>query len=131
MVPYCPLIDHSSTEFSKIYTVLKHAEAISNTMGQVDTVITFNLAIYVKVKQIQWKFANEFSDVVIRMGTFHIALNFLVIIGKKYLNSGLKDLLIESQVYATGMTLVLMKGKSHKRGVQAHKLCMEAFFRLM
>ena len=98
MVGYCPLIDGSSTEFSTIYTVLKHAQAISNTMGQEDTVITFDLAIYVKAKQIQWRFANEFSDVVIRMGTFHIALNFLAIIGKKYLNSGLEDLLIESGV---------------------------------
>ena len=131
MVAYCSLIDRSSTEFSTIYTVLKHAQAISYTMGQVDTVITFDLPIYGKAKQIQWKFANEFSDVVIRMGTFHIALNFLAIIGKKYLNSGLEDLLIESWVYATGMTSVLMKGKSYNRGVQAHKLCMDAFFRLM
>ena len=34
------------------------------------------------------------------MGTFHIALNFLVIIGKKYLNSGLEDLLIENRTHS-------------------------------
>ena len=33
----CPLTDGSSTEFSTIYTVLKDAQAISNTMGQEDT----------------------------------------------------------------------------------------------
>lgn len=44
----------------------------------------------VKAKQIQCRLANKFSDAVIRMGTFHIALTFLVIIGKKYLNSALK-----------------------------------------
>ena len=59
MVGYCPLIDGASTEFSTVYTVLKHAQAISNIMGQEDTVITFDLAIYVKAKQIQWKFPNE------------------------------------------------------------------------
>ena len=53
----------------------------------------------VKAKQIQWRLANKFSDVVIRMGTFHIALN-LVIIGKKYLNSGLEDLLIENRTHS-------------------------------
>ena len=61
MVGYCPLIEGSSTEFSTIYTVLKHAQAISNSMGQEDTVITFDLAIYVKAKQIQWRFADKFS----------------------------------------------------------------------
>ena len=120
MVGYCPLIDGASMEFSTVYTVLKHAQAISNIMGQEDTVITFDLAIYIKAKQIQWNFPEEFSDVVIRMGTFHIAFNFLVIIGKKFLNSGLEDLLIESGVYAAGTTSALMKGKLYNRGVRAH-----------
>ena len=84
-----------------------------------------------KAKQIQCRFPDEFSDVVIRLGGFHIALNFLSLIRKKYLNSGLDDLFIESGVYAAGTTSVLMKGKSYNRGVRAHKLAMEAFFRLM
>ena len=100
-------------------------------MGQEDTVKTFDRAIYVKAKQIQWKFPNKFSDVVIRMGTFHITFNFLAIISKKFLNSGLEDLLIELGVYAAGTTSSLMKGNSYNRGVRAHKLCMETFFRLM
>ena len=54
------------------------------------------------------------------MGRFHIAFNFLAIIGKKFLNSGLEDLLIESGVYAAGTTSALMKGKSYNRGVRAH-----------
>ena len=52
MTGYCPLIDGSSTEFSKIYTVLKHAEAISNTMGQEGTEMAIDLAIYVKAMEI-------------------------------------------------------------------------------
>ena len=80
------------------------AQAINTTMGQGDTmIITFDLAIFVKAKQIQWRFANKFSDVVSSLGTFHIALNFLTVIGKKYLNSGLEDLPIVSGV--SGMPL--------------------------
>ena len=75
--------------------------------------------------------SKQIFDVVIGMGTFHIAFNFLAIIGKKFLNSGLGDLLIESAVYAARTTLALMKGKSYNKGVRAHKLCIEAFFRLM
>ena len=65
------------------------------------------------------------------MGGFHIALNFLSLLGKKYSNSGLDDLLIESGVYGVGSTSALMKGKSYNRGVRAHKLAMEAFYRLL
>ena len=66
-VGYCPMIDGDSTDFSTVYTVLKHAQMISSVMGQEDTVITFDLLIYMKVKQIQWRHPEEFSDVVVRM----------------------------------------------------------------
>ena len=52
-------------------------------------------------------------------------------LGKKFHNSGLDDLLIESGVYAAGTTSAIMKGKSYNRGIRAHKLAMEALFRLM
>ncbi|CAB4027995.1 Hypothetical predicted protein, partial [Paramuricea clavata] len=53
------------------------------------------------------------------------------VLGKKYQNSGLEDVLIESGAYGSGSVMVLMKGKSYNRGVRAHKLVMEALFRLM
>ena len=73
-IGYYPMLGGSSTEYSTIYTVLKHGQAISSTLGQRDSVITFDLLIYMKAKQIQWRYPREFSDVVIRMGGFLIAL---------------------------------------------------------
>ena len=46
--------------------------------------ITFHLAIYVKANEIQWRLQTEFEDIVIRMGGFHIAMNYLAVLGKKY-----------------------------------------------
>ena len=91
----------------------------------------FSSSVYSKAKEIQWRFPNESSNVVVRMGGFHIVLNFLSLLGKKFADSGLDDLLIESGVYAAGSTSALMKGKSYNRGIRAHKLCLEVFFRLM
>ena len=93
--------------------------------------MTFDVLIYMKAKQIQWRYPEEFANVILRMGGFHIALNYLGLIGKKYLDSGLDDLLIESGVYAAGTTAALMKGKSYNQGVRAHKLVSEAMFHLM
>ena len=107
---------------------MKHDQTICASLGQLDTVVTFNLAIYAKAKQIQMKFPEEFSITVNRLGGFHIALNFLSLLGKKFHSSGLEDPLIESGVYAAGTTSALMKGKSYNRGIHAHKLAMEAFF---
>ena len=57
--------------------------------------------------------------------------NYLALIGKRYQDSGLEDLLIESGVYAAGTTSALMKGNSYNRGVRAHKLISEALYRLL
>mgnify|MGYP000055450759 FL=1 len=130
-IGYCPMIDGASTEFSTVYTVLKHAQMLSSALGKGDTVITFDLLIYMKAKQIQWRYPVEFSNVVIGMGAFHISYNYLALIGKKYRDSGIEDLLIESGVYAAGSTSSLMKGKSFNRGIRAHKLLSEAMFRLI
>ena len=73
------------------------------------------VAIYVKAKEIQWRSADEFADTVVRLGGFHIALNYFALLGKKYRNSGLEDLLIESSTYGSGSTASLMKGKSYNR----------------
>ena len=101
---------------------MRNAQKMSASIGQQDAVITFDLAIYMKAKQIQWKASPEFENAVIRMGGFHIAINFLSVIGKIYAESGLEDLLVESGVYAAGSTSAV--------GVRAHKLVVEAFFRL-
>ena len=80
--------------------------SISNTMGQEDTVITFDLVIYVKAKQIQWRLANEWLRFISYWTFWRL----------KYLHSGLEDQLIESGVYAAGTTSLLMKGKSDNGG---------------
>ena len=112
-IGYCPMIEGCCTDFTTVYTVFKHAQKVSAAMGQRDAVITFDLAIYIQAKQIQMKFPEEFSNTVVRLGGFHIALNYLPLLGKKFRSSGLEDLLIESGVYAAGTTSAIMKGKSY------------------
>ncbi len=104
------MINASSVEFSTIYTVMKKAQAMMATLGQAKSVITLDLATYAKAKEIQWKRRDEFSDTIIRMGGFHIALNFLALLGKKYENSGLQDLLVESGIYGSNTATSLLAG---------------------
>ena len=57
-----------------------------------------------KAKEIQWRVPDELKNVIVRMGGFHIAPNYLSLLGKMYSDSGLEDLWIESGVYASGTT---------------------------
>ena len=117
-VGYCPMINGSPTDASIVYTVIKTVQKMMASLGQQYSVITFDLAIYMKAKEIQWRSPREFTDVVIRMGGFHIALNFLAVIGKMFEGSGLADLLIESGVYGFNTASNLPRGNPTTVGLE-------------
>ena len=83
-----------------------------------------------KTKEIQWRHPEEFDDTVIRMGGFHIALHYLAVIGKMFRDSGLLDLIIESDIYGCSTASHLPECKTYNRGVRCHKLVMEALSRI-
>ena len=105
-------------------------QKITDSVGQAASVMKFDLAIYVKAKEIQWHVPDELKNVIVRVGGFHIALNYLSLLEKMCSDSGLEDLWIESGVYASGTTTAIIAGKQYNRGVRAHKLTYEAIFRL-
>ena len=70
-------------------------------LGLQDIDLVVDQAIYTKVVEI---LANKIyidlkNFIVLRMGGFHIALTFIAVIGKQSSDAGLKDLIIESDVF--------------------------------
>ena len=73
---YCPMIPKPPKDYSVVYSIMKTVQKIISKTSQVNTVITFDEAIYCKAKEIQWRVSDEFADTVIRMAGFHIAITF-------------------------------------------------------
>ena len=61
---------------------------------------------------------------------FHTICNFLGIIGKRFLDAGLRYLAVESDVIAEGSVERVLNGQQYNRGVCLHKLLYEALKRL-
>jgi len=51
-------------------------------LKQKHSVITFDQAIYKIAKEIQWNKPTEFSSTIIRVGGFHILMNYMAALGK-------------------------------------------------
>ncbi len=47
------MIDGSPAEFSTVYTVMKNVQSMITLLGQNDSVITFDVGIYLKANEIQ------------------------------------------------------------------------------
>lgn len=121
-VGYCQLIDASPTELSTVYTLLKKSVLMSKQLGLSDTVVVVDQAIYAKALEVVWKQKEEFKSVVLRMGSFHIACTFLAVLGKRFGDGGLQDLIIESRLVGSGSVNGVLKGKHYNRGLRTHKV---------
>ena len=73
---------------------------------------------------------DRFKYLILRLGGFHTAMVFFAVIGKRFRDSGLDDALIDSSVFARNTVDQIFKGKHYNRGVRAHKIALEALYRL-
>ena len=64
-IGYCLRIEGPSTDLTPVYTVLKHAQMVSDLLEQHDAEMTFDLAIFIHAKQTKMKFHEDFSNTVV------------------------------------------------------------------
>ena len=129
-VGYLPVIPSSPTELATVHEAMTRSCAIATALNQEHVIITVDQAIYCKAQEIRWKHPSKFQNVVLRMGAFHTATAFLAVLGKRFGDAGLQDLLVESGIVAAGSVQAVLSGRHYNRGIRAHKILWEALSRL-
>ena len=66
-----------------------------------------------------------------RLGGFHTAMNFLKAIGDHVAGSGLAEVWLESGLLWEGDVQLVMAGKAHNKAMRAHKLTLQALWRIL
>ncbi len=128
---YMPMIPSPATEYDTIWTAISRCRRIAEYLGQEHTVITVDEGIYCKARELAWCNSDQCQGLILRLGGFHIMLNFLKVIGKHFEDSGLSDVLVESGVYGESVVGTIMNGKLWNRTVRCHKLTYEALWRVL
>lgn len=106
-VTYLPAIDQSPTNMDTVLEMLLQSKAKAEHLGLSDTDVVVDQTIYAKAVEIienpTYKDLKEF--IVLRMGAFHTSCVFITVIGKRFGDAGLKDLLIESELFGEYYTI--------------------------
>lgn len=130
-IGFPPMIPAPVSQLNTVYTCLKGLEkTFRESLQQENCVVTFDEGIYCDAKRIQWAVSPELDNVIIRMGGFHRAKNFISLIGKRMVESGIEDLWIESDVCGSNVASKVINRTHYNRAVRAHKLTLEALVRL-
>ena len=130
-VAYLLIIPSPAHEWDTIFTVLLRCKRIALKLGQKTTVVTFDEALNCKAKELVWANPLPLTDIVIRLGGFHAAKNYLGAIGKHMEDSGLFDAWTESGLYNECTANKILAGQSWNRAVRGHKLTLEAVWRIL
>ena len=100
-VTYLPAINQSPTNPDTVLELLIQSKAKAEHLGLEETDVVVDQAIYAKAVEI---LANPHHTelrkfIVLCMGAFHIASTFITVIGKRFSDAGLQDLLIEANIF--------------------------------
>lgn len=129
---YLPAIDKSPTEMSTIQEVLKQIKLKSEAMGLDCADAVFDHAIYSKALEVVTDPKNKnFKNFInLRMGGFHACLTFIAVIGKRFSDAGLRDIIVEAELVGSGSIDGVLRGKQYNRAMRAIKIVYEALQRL-
>ena len=125
-IGYLPMIPASPTSYDTVFTILKRSIGIADKLELPSITIVFDMAIYLKAQDIRWADKKLFDRTGIRLGEFHTCMNFLGVIGKRFRDAGLYDLVIKAEVVAIGSVNAVLEGKQYNRAIAAHKVVVEA-----
>jgi hypothetical protein len=126
VVAYPPIIDVKPADMATVYTTMCKCMDIPTAVGQDAQFRQFTNTLYANAQQVKWYMPDKLESHVLRLGGFHALSCFMSALGKIWATVGLRDLLVDSGVYA-GCTLdQILQGKQFNRGVRAYALVYEA-----
>ena len=121
----------SPTNPDVVVESLNYCCSVAKTLGQEFCVLTCDQAIYEIVLALQTKHPDKYRQVIIRMGGFHVAMNFLGAIGHLMNETGLKDILTEATVCQPGTAKKIFGGKDYYAMIHAHSVAKQDVFCLL
>lgn len=101
-IGYLPLIPSSPTNPGVVKTTMTNLVHVAQAIGMEHTIITADQAIYEIAYTIRKQYPEQFSSVILHMGGFHLAHNFMSCITKIMRGSGAVDLLVASGTLLPG-----------------------------
>lgn len=118
-----PFINAPPTAYSTVYTSILTALERCALINQNTCVVTFDQPLFWKARDVVACVAG-FSNVIVRLGGFHLLMSFMGAMGTIMAGSGLKQLFCE--IFATNSVDKILLGHAYARAVRGHSLAYAA-----
>ena len=126
-VKYMESISFPPTRLDVVQETMKMSQALAKECGQEFIVVTYDLAIAKPALLIQAQDAPKFDNIFVCFGAFHIQMAFFSVLGHILDGSGGDDILVDTDVLASGSMNGFLAGKHFNRCKRLHPLLATAF----
>lgn len=130
-ISYLPFLNYPPTDFDTIYTAMVRLVHIAKSLQQEHIIITADLAIYSKAREILWNNPPELDGhVTLQLGGMHLTMAFLASIGYIFGDAGLASILTETDIFAENSCKLMLEGKQYSRAIRGFTIVADALSRL-
>ena len=130
-IGYMPIIQAPAHELGTLNTIVQRVLYVTASLKQKHAVITVDQTLFPGLMELKLT-VPQYRDVLIpRLGGLHISMNFLKVLGQHTADSRLADMWIESGILGPNSAEKALNGKSYAKGIRAHKLTLQAMWRLV
>ena len=102
-VGFLPVLPYPVTDYVSVYTAVKNFQSVLEFLDQPKLPVTCDEGVYRIAREIQLVRPNEFGNIVLCLGSFHMAKVALGCIGKYIKSSGAENILIESCIFGVNV----------------------------
>lgn len=122
IVSYLTPINASPTNKSVVLETMKRSQEICKEVKQSSIQVTYDLAIAKIAIQLQANHEPELNNLFIHLGPFHIMMAYFKAVGKIIVDCGLTNVMIQSNLLASGSVSGFLEGKHFNRCKRLHPL---------
>ena len=129
-VGFLPLIPQPVTQYATVYTALKNFQNVLSQLKQAHIAITCDEGVYHIAREITLCHKDEFQDIVLCLGSFHMIKVLLGCLGKFIESSGAESIFVENSLFGINVVQSVLSGSNYVRSVKGMMLLCEVMERL-
>lgn len=127
---YLPVLPFPVTEFSTVYTSLCNFKNVLLQLNQKHLPVFCDEGVYRIARHIKFLKSEEFSNIFVMLGSFHLIKVVLSCIGKFLKGSGIENILVETETFGPGTVEQVLSGSNYARSFKGFCIISEALQRL-
>lgn len=130
-IGYLSAINQSPTSHDTVLELLSQSKLKAEKLGLTETDVVLDMAIYSKAVEIliNPRYIDLKRFVVLRVGAFHIMCIFIAVIGKRFGDAVLRDIVIESNLLGESSVEQMLKGKHYNNAMRVLNYLYDALKR--